>query len=124
MEGIQGIGGVHKPSNSYWQLAKKLCKSVGALLIADEIQSGCGRSGEFFAYQSSKVDADVITMAKGLGNGFPVGGILVSPEIELAMGSLGTTFGGNPLACRAALEVVKAIESEDLCLNAQTKGQQ
>ena len=101
IEGIQGIGGIHVPAEGFLVQAEKLCKQYGALLILDEIQSGYGRSGKFFAHQYTDVKPDIITVAKGMGNGFPVGALLIAPEIKPWHGMLGTTFGGNYLACAA-----------------------
>jgi acetylornithine/N-succinyldiaminopimelate aminotransferase len=114
IEGIQGVGGIHIPQNSFLQLLKRKCKEVGAFLILDEVQSGYGRTGKFFAHQHAGVEADLITIAKGMGNGFPVGGVLVHPDIKPWSGMLGTTFGGNYLACVAALSVLEVIEAENL----------
>lgn len=122
IEGIQGVGGIHIPQNSFLQLLRKKCKEVGALLILDEIQSGYGRTGKFFAHQYAEVEADLITTAKGMGNGFPIGGVLIHPDIKSWSGMLGTTFGGNYLACAAALSVLEVIESEDLMHSASKLG--
>jgi acetylornithine aminotransferase len=122
IEGIQGVGGIHIPTNSFLELLSKKCKEVGALLILDEIQSGYGRTGKFFAHQYSSVKPDLITTAKGMGNGFPIGGVLINPTIKPWSGMLGTTFGGNYLACAAALSVLEVIESENLMSNALSLG--
>jgi len=122
IEGIQGVGGIHLPSDSFLQLLSAKCKEVGALLILDEVQSGYGRTGKFFAHQFSGIVADLITIAKGMGNGFPVGGVLIHPDIKPWSGMLGTTFGGNYLACAAALSVLEVIEQEDLMTTASTIG--
>jgi acetylornithine/N-succinyldiaminopimelate aminotransferase len=122
IEGIQGVGGIQLPGNSFLKLLSTKCKEVGALLILDEVQSGYGRSGKFFAHQYSGIEADLITIAKGMGNGFPVGGLLIHPDIKPWSGMLGTTFGGNYLACAAALSVLEVIEQEDLMTNAATSG--
>ena len=122
IEGIQGVGGIHVPDNLFLQLLKRKCKEVGALLILDEIQSGYGRTGKFFAHQHAEVAADLITIAKGMGNGFPVGGVLIHPDIRPWSGMLGTTFGGNYLACAAALSVLEVIETENLMHNAVKLG--
>jgi acetylornithine aminotransferase len=122
VEGIQGIGGIHVPDEGFLVALKKLCEKYVAALILDEIQSGYGRSGKFFAYQYSNVKPDIITMAKGMGNGFPIGGVLIQPEIEPWFGMLGTTFGGNHLACAAAIAVLEVIEQEKLVENAQKVG--
>jgi len=123
VEGIQGIGGIHIPEPEFLVGAEKLCKQYGALLILDEIQSGYGRSGKFFAHQYTSVKPDLITIAKGMGNGFPVGGLLISPEIKPWFGMLGTTFGGNYLACAASLAVLEIMESEKLIENAAEVGE-
>ena len=122
IEGIQGVGGIHLPTDSFLQLLSAKCKEVGALLILDEVQSGYGRTGKFFAHQFSGIEADLITIAKGMGNGFPVGGVLIHPDIKPWSGMLGTTFGGNYLACAAALSVLEVIEQEDLMTNASSIG--
>ncbi|WP_346862168.1 aspartate aminotransferase family protein [uncultured Draconibacterium sp.] len=122
VEGIQGIGGIHVPDEGFLLALKKLCEKYVAALILDEIQSGYGRSGKFFAYQYSDVKPDIITMAKGMGNGFPIGGVLIQPEIEPWFGMLGTTFGGNHLACAAAIAVLDVIKQEKLVENAQKVG--
>lgn len=122
VEGIQGIGGIHIPTKEFLQGLKSLAEKYGSLLILDEIQSGYGRSGKFFAYQYSDVQPDIVTMAKGMGNGFPIGGILIQPEIKPWPGMLGTTFGGNHLACAAAIAVLDVIKNEKLVENARTVG--
>jgi acetylornithine/N-succinyldiaminopimelate aminotransferase len=122
IEGIQGVGGIRVPDHSFLQLISKKCKEVSALLILDEVQSGYGRSGKFFAHQFSGITPDLITIAKGMGNGFPVGGVLIGPEIKPWSGMLGTTFGGNYLACAACLAVLEVIENENLIENARTLG--
>lgn len=122
IEGIQGIGGIRVPAEGFLVQAKKLCEKYGTLLILDEIQSGYGRSGKFFAHQYTEVRPDIITMAKGMGNGFPVGGLLIAPEIKPWHGMLGTTFGGNYLACAAGLAVLEIMESEKLVENAAEVG--
>ncbi|MCG8579238.1 MAG: aminotransferase class III-fold pyridoxal phosphate-dependent enzyme [Bacteroidales bacterium] len=114
IEGIQGIGGIHIPSNEFLVELHRVCKKYNTLLILDEIQSGYGRSGQFFAFQYSDIRPDIVTMAKGMGNGFPIGGVLISPEIKAAKGMLGTTFGGNYLACAAGLAVLEIIQQEGL----------
>lgn len=123
IETVQGVGGIHVASESFLQLLRRLCDQNGSLLIADEVQCGYGRSGRFFAMDHAGIQADIYTMAKGMGNGFPVGGILVAPQIAPKHGMLGTTFGGNHLACAAALAVVEVIESEDLIEKARQRGQ-
>jgi len=122
IEGIQGIGGMNEPTPLFLETISKLCKQHSVMLIIDEIQSGCGRSGKFFAHQFSSIKADIITMAKGMGNGFPIGGVLISSKIKAEYGQLGTTFGGNHLACSAALAVLEVIEKEQLIQNAQKIG--
>ena len=122
IEGIQGVGGIRVPETDFLVGAEKLCKAHGTLLILDEIQSGYGRSGKFFAHQYTSVKPDIITVAKGMGNGFPVGALLISPEIKPWFGMLGTTFGGNYLACAASLAVLEIMESEKLIENAAEVG--
>lgn len=122
IEGIQGVGGVQIPEPSFLQHIQKLCNDHKAIFICDEIQSGFGRTGQFFAHQYAQVKPDIITIAKGMGNGFPVGGVLISPKIEAQFGMLGTTFGGNHLACAAALSVLEVIEAEQLIQNAALMG--
>ena len=117
IEGIQGVGGLNEGSKDFFGALERLCKKYGALLILDEIQSGCGRSGKFFSFQHHGIHPDIISMAKGMGNGFPVGGILISNSIQASYGMLGTTFGGNHLACAAALSVLNTIENEQLIDN-------
>lgn len=123
VEGMLGIGGIHVPSKEFLQTIRSLCDEHGAIMILDEIQSGYGRSGAFFAHQLQEVKADVITMAKGMGNGFPIGGVLVSPEMTRWKGMLGSTFGGNHLACAAGLAVLEVIEQEELLSNARQQGE-
>lgn len=122
VEGIQGISGVYEPKAKFLQLIQEQCKKHGALFIADEIQSGYGRSGKFFAHQHANVQPDIISIAKGMGNGFPIGGILISPAISSWPGMLGTTFGGTHLACAAGLAVLDIIEQEHLMANAKEVG--
>lgn len=121
-EPIQGVGGIILPTDEFVQGLRKLCTENGVILIADEIQSGYGRTGKFFAHQHSGIQADLITMAKGMGNGFPIGGVLISPEFKASHGLLGTTFGGNHLGCAAALAVLEVIEKENLIQNADEIG--
>lgn len=121
-EGIQGVAGIFEPDEAYLRRAEELCRESGTILIADEVQSGCGRTGDFFAHQKSGVRPQIITMAKGTGNGFPIGAVLLSPEIRAEKGMLGTTFGGNHLACTAAIAVMKVIGKENLLENARTMG--
>lgn len=118
IEGIQGVGGINLVDDRFFQLLRAVCDKNKALLILDEVQSGYGRSGRFFAHQYAGIKPDLITMAKGMGNGFPVGGVLINHEIKPWVGELGTTFGGNYLACAAALAVLEVIEKENLLENA------
>lgn len=122
-EPIQGVGGIILPTDEFIQELRKVCTENGVVLIADEIQCGYGRSGKFFAHQHSNIKADLITMAKGMGNGFPIGGVLISPEFQASYGLLGTTFGGNHLACAAAVAVLDIIEQENLVENAKEIGE-
>ena len=122
VEGIQGIGGINIAGNEFIKTIRRLCDQHGAVYIADEIQSGYGRSGKFFSHDFSGVNADIYSMAKGMGNGFPIGGILISPNIKPKHFLLGTTFGGNHLACAAALAVLEVIEKENLLQNANETG--
>lgn len=122
VEGIQGLGGLDMPSIEFLRFLSKKCTEQGAVLILDEIQSGYGRSGAFFAHQHSGIVADMVTMAKGMGNGFPVAGVLIHPKIKASIGLLGTTFGGNHLACAAACAVLETLEKEHLILNASIVG--
>jgi acetylornithine aminotransferase len=122
IEGIQGIGGINIPNDNFLEELSALTKRYDTLLILDEIQSGYGRSGKFFAHQYTSVRPDIITMAKGMGNGFPVGGVIINPEIESWKGMLGTTFGGNHLACAAAIAVLDIIKEEALVDNAARIG--
>ena len=123
IEGIQGVAGIHEPTVEFINSLRTLCDKYGCVLILDEIQSGYGRTGKFFAHQHYGVHADIITMAKGMGNGFPVGGVLINPSIKPSYGMLGTTFGGNHLACTAALAVLDIIENEHLIENAARIGE-
>ena len=118
IETIQGVGGLDQPSQIFYQNIAALCKENGALLIADEVQCGYGRSGKFFAFQHYGIKPDIITVAKGMGNGFPIGGVLIHESIKASYGMLGTTFGGNHLACAAGLAVLEVIENENLIENA------
>lgn len=122
IEGIQGVGGIHIPTPEFLEQLAALCKKYGTKLILDEIQSGYGRSGKFFAYQHSSITPDLITMAKGIANGFPVGAVLISPEFEPVKGMLGTTFGGNYLAMAAAIAVADITKKEKLVENAEIVG--
>lgn len=123
VEGIQGVGGINVATDSFLQTIRNQCDQYGALYIADDIQSGYGRSGKFFSHDFAGVNADIYTMAKGMGNGFPVGGILIAPYIKPKHGMLGTTFGGNQLACAAALAVLEVIEEDNLVEKAKQRGQ-
>jgi len=123
IEGIQGVGGVNIPTASFLLLLRSLCDKHGASLILDEVQSGYGRSGYFFAHQYAGIKADIISVAKGMGNGFPVGGILISPAFKAKHGLLGTTFGGNYLACAAGIAVLDVIKKEGLIDNAKELGE-
>lgn len=123
IEGIQGVGGVRLPDDGFLRGLRQACTDTGTVLILDEIQSGYGRSGRFFAHQYSGIRPDLITVAKGIGNGFPMSGLLISPAFEAVYGQLGTTFGGNHLACAAALAVLDVIEQEHLIENAAVVGQ-
>ena len=122
IEGIQGVAGIYEPTSEFINGLRSLCDKYGIVLILDEIQSGYGRTGKFFAHQHHGVRADIITMAKGMGNGFPIGGVLISPSIKASFGMLGTTFGGNHLACTAAIAVLDIIKSENLIENAARIG--
>ncbi|MGV8827698.1 MAG: aspartate aminotransferase family protein [Breznakibacter sp.] len=122
IEGIQGIGGIRIPKASFLREVSQLCRKHGTMLILDEIQSGYGRSGKFFAFQYAGITPDMVTMAKGMGNGFPVGGVLISPRIKPIYGMLGTTFGGNYLAAAASLAVLEIMEEEKLVENAKNTG--
>lgn len=123
IEGIQGVAGIFTPQKEYLKAVRELCNQTGTVLILDEIQSGYGRTGKFFAHQHSDVQADIVSMAKGIANGFPMGAIIVSPDIKPVHGMLGTTFGGNHLACSAALAVLKVIKDENLIDNAAKVGE-
>ncbi|WP_104385203.1 aspartate aminotransferase family protein [Sphingobacterium sp. HMA12] len=123
IESIQGVGGIREASVSFLQLIRSLCDQYNAVFIADEVQCGYGRTGSFYAQDYSGVDADIYTMAKGMGNGFPIGAISISPKFKASHGSLGTTFGGNHLACAAALAVLEVIQQDRLMENANAVGQ-
>ena len=123
IEGIQGVAGIYEPTSEFINGLRTLCDKYGCLLILDEIQSGYGRTGKFFAHQHYGVRADIVTTAKGMANGFPIGGVLISPEIKPSYGMLGTTFGGNHLACTAAIAVLDIIEKENLVENAAKIGE-
>ena len=118
VECIQGVGGLDQSTSEFYQGLETLCNTYNTCLIADEVQSGFGRTGDFFAFQKHGFTPDIISIAKGMGNGFPVGGILIHPSIKSSFGLLGTTFGGNHLACQAVLSVLKVLEEENLMANA------
>lgn len=122
IEGIQGVGGINIPSDGFMKDLRSLCTRYGAVLILDEVQSGYGRTGRFFAHQWAGIRADLVTMAKGMGNGFPVGGVLISPQFKASKGLLGTTFGGNYLAMAASIAVAEIIKGENLVANAGNVG--
>lgn len=122
IEGIQGVSGIHEPSDEFLRQLRELTCKYGTLLILDEIQSGTGRTGDYFAHQRSGIKPDIITMAKGIANGFPMGAILIAPHIKAEKGMLGTTFGGNHLACAAAIAVADVMEEEKLIENAAEIG--
>ena len=122
IEGIQGVAGIQLPSDSFLQELRALCDRTGTMLVLDEIQSGCGRTGKFFAHQYAGVQADLITMAKGLAGGIPIGAVLISPAIQASYGLLGTTFGGNHIACAAAIAVLDIIGQEHLLSHAVKLG--
>lgn len=117
IEGIQGVGGLDEGTTEFFQALEKLCKQYEAVLILDEVQSGYGRSGKFFAHQYHNIKADIICLAKGMGNGFPIGGILIAPHFKASYGLLGTTFGGSHLACAAGIAVLDVIKNEKLMDN-------
>ncbi|MDR0429215.1 MAG: aspartate aminotransferase family protein [Tannerellaceae bacterium] len=122
IEGIQGVGGIQVPSNEFMQSLRELCTQYNVCMIVDEIQSGYGRSGKFFAHQYAGIRPDIITVAKGIANGFPMGAVLISPMFKAVYGMLGTTFGGNHLACAAAIAVLDIMENEKLIENVNTVG--
>lgn len=122
IEGIQGVGGINVASPAFLQKIRSLCDAHNAVYIADSVQCGYGRSGKFFSHDHAGVQADIYTMAKGMGNGFPIGGIIISPKFQPSYGMLGTTFGGNHLACAAALAVLEVISQENLIANAEEVG--
>lgn len=122
VEGIQGVGGIRVAEPAFLQRIRALCTAHGAVFIADSVQCGYGRSGRFFAHDHAGVEADLYTVAKGMGNGFPVAGVLIGPQFEARHGMLGTTFGGNPLACAAALAVLDVIERDDLIAHSEQLG--
>lgn len=122
IEGIQGVGGIRVPETSFLKWLENACTDTGTILILDEIQSGFGRTGRFFAHQHAGIKPGIISIAKGMGNGFPVAGILISPDFEPRHGLLGTTFGGNHLACAAGIAVLEVLDSENLMANASEMG--
>tara|TARA_B110000263_G_scaffold236857_1_gene236572 strand:- start:4859 stop:5986 length:1128 start_codon:yes stop_codon:yes gene_type:complete len=122
IESIQGVGGLNEPDTDFTKFLADQCKKNNVCLIADEVQSGFGRTGDFFAFQKHGIEPDIISMAKGMGNGFPVGGVLISKKINAEFGMLGTTFGGNHLACSAVIAVLKTIENEKLMNNSKELG--
>jgi acetylornithine/N-succinyldiaminopimelate aminotransferase len=123
VEGIQGVGGINVAEDTFLQKIRTLCTDYGAVFIADSVQCGYGRTGDFFSQDRAGVQADIYTMAKGMGNGFPVAGILIAPFLKARHGMLGTTFGGNHLSCAAALAVLEVIEEERLMENASSTGE-
>ncbi len=123
IEGIQGVAGINEVSHDFWQKLRGKCYDHGVVMIADEIQSGYGRSGKFFAHEYGGIKPDIITVAKGMGNGFPIGGVLIGPQFKPWFGMLGTTFGGNHLACTAGLAVLEVIQRQNLVKNAAKQGQ-
>lgn len=122
VEGIQGVGGIRVAEESFLQAIRRLCDKYNSVFIADSVQCGFGRTGKFFSHDHAGVTADIYSMAKGMGNGFPVGGIIIAPKIQAKHGMLGTTFGGNHLACAAAIAVVEVMEEENLMKNAADTG--
>lgn len=123
IEGIQGVAGIQVPDDEFMKQLRKICTETGTILILDEIQSGYGRSGKFFAHQYAGIQADIITVAKGIGNGFPMAGVLINPMFKAVYGQLGTTFGGNHLACAAAIAVLDIMKEEKLVENAYKVGE-
>jgi acetylornithine aminotransferase len=123
IEGIQGVGGIHVASPEFLQTARQLCDQFGTCLLLDSVQCGYGRSGKFFSHQFAGIHPDLITTAKGMGNGFPIGGVLIAPKFGAKFGLLGTTFGGNHLACAAGVAVLEVLEGENLIENAATLGE-
>lgn len=122
IEGIQGVGGIVPATIPFLKLIRSLCDQYGSVYIADSVQCGYGRTGQFFAHDIAEVNADIYSMAKGMGNGFPIGGILIAPHIQSKHGMLGTTFGGNHLACAAALAVLEVMDEENLLSMAKQRG--
>ena len=123
LEGIQGVGGIHVATAEFLKTVRELCDHHGSVYIADSVQCGYGRSGQFFAHDHAGVEADLYSTAKGMGNGFPIGGVLIHPKFKASYGMLGTTFGGNPLACAAALAVLEVMEHDHLIPAAREKGE-
>ena len=123
IEPIQGVNGIQVATDEFMQAARQACDATGTLLICDEVQAGCGRSGKYFAHQYTGVKADIITLAKGIANGFPVGAVMISPKIPAVKGMLGTTFGGSHLACAAAIAVADVVKEEGLVENARLMGE-
>jgi acetylornithine/N-succinyldiaminopimelate aminotransferase len=123
LEGIQGVGGIHVATAEFLKTVRELCDHHGSVYIADSVQCGYGRSGQFFAHDHAGVEADLYSTAKGMGNGFPIGGVLIHPKFKASFGMLGTTFGGNPLACAAALAVLEVMERDHLIPAAREKGE-
>ena len=122
IEGIQGVGGIREASIPFLKLIRSLCDQYGSVFIADSVQCGYGRTGLFFSHDYAGVEADIYSMAKGMGNGFPIGGIIISPKFKASFGLLGTTFGGNHLACAAAVAVLEVIKQDNLLANAEAVG--
>ncbi|SHK46151.1 acetylornithine aminotransferase [Reichenbachiella agariperforans] len=122
IEGIQGIGGINDPGAEFLEGLEEACRATDTVFILDEVQSGYGRTGKFFAHQYANIQPDIITIAKGMGNGFPIGGVVITPKFEASFGQLGTTFGGNHLACAAGNAVLDVIKDEDLMTNATEIG--
>ena len=123
IEGIQGVGGIRIPEPEFLKALSEECEKYNTILILDEVQSGYGRSGKFFAHQHAGIRPDLITVAKGMGNGFPIGGVLISPKFEASFGLLGTTFGGSHLACVAAIAVLDVLKADHLIDNARKIGE-
>ncbi|MEL7160094.1 MAG: aminotransferase class III-fold pyridoxal phosphate-dependent enzyme [Bacteroidota bacterium] len=122
IEGIQGVHGIYVPEPAFLEALPELCHTHGAVLILDEVQSGYGRTGKFFAFQHSCVEPDIVTMAKGMGNGFPLAGVLLHPKFAAKKGMLGTTYGGSHLACAAGIAVLDVVDQEKLIVNARVQG--
>lgn len=122
IEGIQGVGGIREASVSFLRLIRSLCDQYGSVYIADSVQCGYGRTGDFYSHDYAQVEADIYSMAKGMGNGFPIGGIAIAPKFKASYGLLGTTFGGNHLACAAAVAVLEIIKQDNLLANAASVG--